>query len=77
MKACVCRTVRRLDGKWTRRCYLAYRSELNAWDRQQDSARMNTVKLFDGVGDGAKTRLRGWSGEVGVIQEHETASPTI
>jgi hypothetical protein len=71
MKACACRTVRRLDGEQTRRCYVEYQRKLNSWDRQQDSARMNTVKLFDGAGDGAKARLRGWCGEVGVIQEHE------
>jgi hypothetical protein len=32
---------------------------LRAVRRQQDSARVNAVKLFDGVGDGVKARLRG------------------
>jgi hypothetical protein len=31
----------------------------NVWDRQQDSARMDTVELFDGAGDGGRTRVPG------------------
>lgn len=33
---------------------------LGAVRRQQDSARVNAVELFDGVGDGVKARLWGW-----------------
>jgi hypothetical protein len=31
----------------------------NVWDRQQDSARMNAVELFDGAGDSGRTRVPG------------------
>lgn len=43
-------------------CRSGVTKESSAWDRQQDSARDEAVKRFDGAGDGGKTRMagRGW-----------------
>jgi hypothetical protein len=72
-------TVRRWDGDLGTMVLPGVPRRLGAWnrERQQDSARKNSVKLFDGAGDGGRTRLSGPSGEAVLIQEHETASPSI
>lgn len=72
-----CKTLRQGNrrGGVTRK--FEFPERLSAWDRQQHSARRDTVRLFDGAGDGGKTRVPGRGWQRAMVQEHETTSPSI